>query len=675
MTGVDVGFDAASNDLVAATPPAGSSGPRSAPSRRGRLRAPARARARSARAGKPASSGSSWLATQNASSLRAASTTRATEGMYASSICPVRVRDVVARHTENRRLQVEQRLLGEDRRQLGRVAARPRRLLHEDDAAGLRSRGEQRFLVERLQRAQVEHLDRGVELVGRALAERHHRAVGDERHVAPLAREPRLPERDDVLAVRHLAALGPVDELRLEDHDRIGVADRGREQPLRVRGRRRDRDLDPGRVDVVGLGRVVVQLGRAHAAAVGHPDRDRERHRPARAPAVAADVGDQLVEAGIRERVVLHLADGPEARHAEPDRRAEDPGLGERRVDAAVGAEAVAQARSRAEDAAGAADVLAQHQHVRVALHLDVQGVVDRLDEQQLTHRGSSAARRDRARTTRAGRRARARRRAPTSAGGSASAAAIPARIASAASALISSLERVAEHPEPAEVALVAAEALVRALLLDSLEIDVRLRIVRRRVRRGAVGDRLDERRPLARARRARPPRASPRRPRARRRRRRGSPGSRSRRPCRRAPRRASGRTSGVEIAHWLLLQRRTSGARITAAKLAPSWNAPSEVAPSPKNVSAQARLASQPLAPGEPGRVRHLRRDRDADRGEVVVGRVPPAGRMAAPPGEDRRRRHPAQQPDRRLAVAGKIQSSSSSAWTAPAWIASWPQ
>jgi hypothetical protein len=28
---------------------------------------------------------------------------------------------------------------------------------------------------------------------------------------------------------------------------------------------------------------------------------------------------------------------------------------------------------------------------------------------------------------------------------------------------------------------------------------------------------------------------------------------------------------SGVEIAHWLLLQRRTTGARITAAKFAPS--------------------------------------------------------------------------------------------------------
>ncbi len=39
----------------------------------------------------------------------------------------------------------------------------------------------------------------------------------------------------------------------------------------------------------------------------------------------------------------------------------------------------------------------------------------------------------------------------------------------------------------------------------------------------------------------------------------------------------------GVEIAHWLLLQSRTSGALKTPAKFAPSWNEPSEVAPSPK--------------------------------------------------------------------------------------------
>jgi hypothetical protein len=47
--------------------------------------------------------------------------------------------------------------------------------------------------------------------------------------------------------------------------------------------------------------------------------------------------------------------------------------------------------------------------------------------------------------------------------------------------------------------------------------------------------------------------------------------------------------SSGVEIAHWLLLQKRTSGALKTAAKFAPSWKAPSEVAPSPKKAIAHA--------------------------------------------------------------------------------------
>src|SRR5919197_2578852 len=46
---------------------------------------------------------------------------------------------------------------------------------------------------------------------------------------------------------------------------------------------------------------------------------------------------------------------------------------------------------------------------------------------------------------------------------------------------------------------------------------------------------------------------------------------------------------SGVEMAHWLLLQKRTSGARITPAKFAPSWKDPSEVAPSPKKTIAHA--------------------------------------------------------------------------------------
>src|SRR5262245_50021422 len=59
----------------------------------------------------------------------------------------------------------------------------------------------------------------------------------------------------------------------------------------------------------------------------------------------------------------------------------------------------------------------------------------------------------------------------------------------------------VVEQAEPAQVAVVAADALVLLLFLDAPEIDVRTRIVGRRVRCRAIGHGLDERRALARTR------------------------------------------------------------------------------------------------------------------------------------------------------------------------------
>ena len=237
-------------------------------------------------------------------------------------------------------------------------------------------------------------------------------------------------------------------ELRLEDDDRIRVADRGGEQPLRVRGRRRDRDLHARRVHVVRLRRVVVELGRADAAAVRHADRERERHPPARPPAVAADVVDELVERRIAEGVVLHLADGPPAGHAQADGGAEDPRLRERRVDAAVGAEALLEPGRRAEDAAEPPDVLAHDQHGRVALHLDVERVVHGLDEKALAHLPRILRSSARSCACDGGGSAYAcSKTSDGSAGGSASAAAIPARMSSSASCLISSTSASARTP------------------------------------------------------------------------------------------------------------------------------------------------------------------------------------------------------------------------------------
>src|SRR5436190_17657316 len=132
---------------------------------------------------------------------------------------PVRIRHVVTGHAQDRTAQVEDRLLGENRRQLGGETADARRLLDDYDASRLSGGSKQGVLVERLQRPDVEDLDRHVlEGVGCLLAQRNHRPVGDERHVVALAREACLAERHDVLALRHVTPERAVMQLRLE-HD------------------------------------------------------------------------------------------------------------------------------------------------------------------------------------------------------------------------------------------------------------------------------------------------------------------------------------------------------------------------------------------------------------------------------------------------------------------------
>ena len=66
-----------------------------------------------------------------------------------------------------------------------------------------------------------------------------------------------------MLALGNVTPLAAIDELRLEHDDRVGVANCGSEQAFCVGRIRRDRDLHTRRVHVVGLGRVVVELGRA----------------------------------------------------------------------------------------------------------------------------------------------------------------------------------------------------------------------------------------------------------------------------------------------------------------------------------------------------------------------------------------------------------------------------
>ena len=234
----------------------------------------------------------------------------------------------------------------------------------------------------------------------------------------------------------------------------------------------------------------------------------------------------------------------------------------------------------------------------------------------------------------------------------------------------------VGEHACVEQQPLEAAEALVRPLLLDAREIDVRARIVGGRVRRGAVVDALDQRRARRPSARARPPRAPPRTRRARRARRPSRPGSRSRPPCRRATSARVCASSGVEIAHWLLLQTKTAGAFITAAR----FDAFVELALARRAVAEERhRDARSRRAASCPRRAR-----RRAARGSRSAPQIDATFQSAGFHQPDGWPRHhcrivsagrPRTSPIADSRYDGKIQSSSPSANVAPAWIASWFQ
>ena len=99
-----------------------------------------------------------------------------------------------------------------------------------------------------------------------------------------------------------------------------------------------------------------------------------------------ADLGDDLVEAGVDEVGELHLGDRAQAVDRGAHRGAGDHALGQRRVEHALVAVLRPQPLGGAEDAALLADVLAQDHDALVALHLLVHGGADRLEDVQLGH-------------------------------------------------------------------------------------------------------------------------------------------------------------------------------------------------------------------------------------------------------------------------------------------------
>ena len=233
------------------------------------------------------------------------------------------------------------------------------------------------------------------------------------------------------MALRHLGRgmLGPgrhrplvkaveravIDALGLEEDDRVRILDRGDQQALGVIGVGRDHRLDPRHVGEEGLGRLAVGLAAENAAAIRRADHHRHRPFAGGAVADAAGLGEDLVEAGEDVIGELDLGDGLQAVKPHADRGGDDAALGDRRVEHAGLAIFLLQAGGDPEDAAEIADILAEHDDVRIARHHHVVGAVQRLDHVHDAHLRAPSPRPRRRRAARRGARAARRTRPRTS--------------------------------------------------------------------------------------------------------------------------------------------------------------------------------------------------------------------------------------------------------------------
>src|SRR3954470_8574618 len=119
-----------------------------------------------------------------------------------------RHRRVRRRDHPRRRLQLGERLAGDERDDVGGPPAARPGLVDDDEPPGALDALEDRVLVERRGRARIDDLaldPLAGQLLGRLLREPDHAAERDDRHVAALAHDARLAERDRVALLGHVA--------------------------------------------------------------------------------------------------------------------------------------------------------------------------------------------------------------------------------------------------------------------------------------------------------------------------------------------------------------------------------------------------------------------------------------------------------------------------------------
>src|SRR5918996_1010638 len=152
-----------------------------------------------------------------------------------------RVRRVRRRDAPNSRIKRHERLLLDRSGHLGTEAAGKRCLLDDDYLSGVLRRADQTLYIEWNDRSKIDDGD-GCPFAGQDLSGRQTQMDAgtptDQRQIGSLPDEPRVAALGDGAAHR------PVEPLRLEEEDGVGVADGTKEEALRIGRKGGADDLD-----------------------------------------------------------------------------------------------------------------------------------------------------------------------------------------------------------------------------------------------------------------------------------------------------------------------------------------------------------------------------------------------------------------------------------------------
>src|SRR4026209_915387 len=295
----------------------------------------------------------------------------------------MRVRCVPTRHPQDGRLELPEARLLDRPGELGAKARAKGCLVRDYAAPGLADRGRDRIDVEWHHRAHVDDLCIEPYAFGGGQTDVNHGPISHDRDLRARADDIGLADRHRVITVGNLAsrmlAQGSgglvriaverpvVDALRLQEHHRVVVLDRCDQETLGVIWVRGHHDLDAAHVREDSLRTLRMRLAASDTAAAGRADRHRRPELARAAVSEPREVAEDLVAGGIDVVSELYLGDRTQAVHSHAGGGGDDRALGDRSVEHAGLAGLTLQAVGDAKYTTEVADVLPEHDDVRVA--------------------------------------------------------------------------------------------------------------------------------------------------------------------------------------------------------------------------------------------------------------------------------------------------------------------